>query len=48
MYLLKILESEEGLSIQELYSDELTIVTDSGLLKFNSENKNRVKTKLKF
>ena len=41
-------ESEEGLSIQESYGDELTIFTDSGLLKFNSENKNRVKTKLKF
>ena len=44
----KNLESEEGLSIQESYGDELTIFTDSGLLKFNSENKNRVKTKLKF
>ena len=38
----------EGLSIQESYGDELTIFTDSGLLKFNSENKNRVKTKFKF
>ena len=44
----KNLESEEGLSIQESYGDELTIFTDSGLFKFNSENKNRVKTKLKF
>jgi hypothetical protein len=26
----------------------LTIFTDTGLFKFNSENKNRVKTKLKF
>ena len=43
----KYLESE-GLSIQESYGDELTIFTDSGLFKFNSENKNRVKTKLKF
>ena len=43
----KNLESE-GLSIQESYGDELTIFTDSGLFKFNSENKNRVKTKLKF
>ena len=43
----KNLESEE-LSIQESYGDELTIFTDSGLFKFNSENKNRVKTKLKF
>ena len=45
--LVKNLESE-GLSIQESYGDELTIFTDSGLLKFNSENKNRVKTKLTF
>ena len=44
----KNLDSEEGLSIQESYGDELTIFTDSGLFKFNSENKNRVKTKLKF
>jgi len=43
----KNLESE-SLSIQESYGDELTIFTDSGLFKFNSENKNRVKTKLKF
>ena len=43
----KNLESE-GLSIQESYGDELTIFTDSGLFKFNSENKNRVETKLKF
>ena len=43
----KNLESK-GLSIQESYGDELTIFTDSGLFKFNSENKNRVKTKLKF
>ena len=43
----KNLESEEGLSIQESYGDELTIFTDSGLFKFNSENKNRVKTQLK-
>ena len=44
----KNLESDEGLSIQESYGDELTIFTDSGLFKFNSKNKNRVKTKLKF
>ena len=44
----KNLESEEGLSIQESYGDELIIFTDSGLFKFNSENKNRVKTNLKF
>ena len=43
----KNLESE-GLSIQESYGDELTIFTDSGLFKFNSENKNRVKTKHKY
>ena len=44
----KNLESDEGLSIQESYGDELTIFTDTGLFKFNSENKNRVKTKLEF
>ena len=44
----KNLESEAGLSIQESYGDELTIFTDSGLFKFNSETKNLVKTKLKF
>jgi len=44
----KNLESDEGLSIQESYGDELTIFTDSGFFKFNSENKNRVKTKIKF
>ena len=43
----KNLESE-GLSLQESYGDELTIFTDSGLFKFNSKNKNRVTTKLKF
>ena len=44
----KNLESEESLSIQESYGDELTIFIDSELFKFNSKNKNRVKTKLKF
>ena len=44
----KNLESDEGLSIQESYGDELTIFTDSGLFKFNSENKNRVKKNLNF
>ena len=44
----KKLESDDGLSIQESYGDELIIFTDSGLFKFNSKNKNRVKTKLKF
>ena len=43
----KNLESE-GLFIQESYGDELAIFTDSGLFKFNSENKNRVKPKFKF
>ncbi len=42
----KNLESE-GLSIQESYGDELIIFTDSRLFKFNSEEKNRVKTKIK-
>ena len=44
----KNLDSNDGLSIQESYGDELTIFTNSGLFKFNSENKNRVTTKLKF
>ena len=44
----KNLDSDQGLSIQESYGDELTIFTDSGLFKFKAENKNRVKTKLKF
>ena len=44
----KNLDSGLGLSIQESYGDELTIFTDSGLFKFNSENRNRVKTRLKF
>ena len=44
----KNLESEEKLSIEESYGDQLTIFIDSGIFKFNSENKNRVKTKLKF
>ncbi len=44
----KNLESAEGLSIQESYGDELTIFTDSGFFKFNSENKNRIKTRIKF
>jgi lipopolysaccharide export system protein LptA len=43
----KNLESE-GLSIQESYGDELTIFTDSGLFKFNSENKNSLLTYLHF
>ena len=43
----KNLESE-GSSIQECYGDELRIFNDSGIIKFNSENTNRVKTKIKF
>ena len=42
---IKNLESE-GLSIQESYGDKLTICTDHGLFKFNSENKIRVKNKI--
>ena len=44
----KNLESDEGLSIQESYGDELTIFTDTGLYEFKSKISNRVKTKLKF
>ena len=44
----KNLESDEGLFIQESYGEELTIFTDSGFFKFNSEYKNKVKTKIKF
>ena len=44
----KNLESDEGLSIQESYGDELTIFTDTGLYEFKSKTSNRVKTKLKF
>ena len=43
----KNLESD-GLSIEETSGDELTIFTDTGLFKFKSQNKNRVKTKIKF
>ena len=38
----------EGLSIEETSGDELTIFTDTGLFEFKSQNKNRVKTKIKF
>ena len=41
------LESE-GISIEETSGDELTIFTDTGLFEFKSQNKNRVKTKIKF
>ena len=43
----KNLESE-GISIEETSGDELTIFTDTGLFEFKSQNKNRVKTKIKF
>jgi len=44
---IKNLESE-GLSIEETSGDELIIFTDTGLFEFKSQNKNRVKTKIKF
>ena len=44
---LKNLESE-GISIEETSGDELIIFTDKGLFEFKSQNKNRVKTKIKF
>jgi len=43
----KNLESE-GMSIEETSGDELIIFTETGLFEFNSQNKNRVKTKIKF
>ena len=43
----KNLESE-GISIEETSGDELTIFTTTGLFEFKSQNKNRVKTKIKF
>ena len=43
----KNLESE-GIAIEETSGDELTIFTDKGLFEFKSQNKNRVKTKIKF
>ena len=43
----KNLESE-GISIEETFGDELTIFTDTGLFEFKSQNKNRVKTTIKF
>ena len=42
----KNLESE-GISIEETSGDELTIFTDTGIFEFKSQNKNRVKTKIK-
>ena len=44
---IKNLESE-GLSIEETSGDELTIFTDTGLFEIKSQNKNRVKTIMKF
>ena len=43
----KNLESE-GIVIKETSGDELTIFTDKGIFEFKSQNKNRVKTKIKF
>ena len=43
----KNLESE-GIVIEETYGDELTIFTESGIFEIKSQNKNRVKTKIKF
>ena len=44
---IKNIESE-GLSIEETSGDELIIFTDTGIFEFKSQNKNRVKTKIKF
>ena len=41
------LESE-GIAIEETSGDELTIFAETGLFEFKSQNKNRVKTKIKF
>ena len=43
----KNLESE-GISIEETSGDELIIFTDTGIFEFKSQNKNKVKTKIKF
>ena len=43
----KNLESD-GIAIEETSGDELTIFTDKGLFEFKSQNKNRVKTIIKF
>ena len=43
----KNLESE-GITIEETSGNELTIFTDTGLFEFKSQNKNRVKTKIRF
>ena len=44
---IKNIESE-GLSIEETSGDELIIFTDTGIFEFKSQNKNIVKTKIKF
>ena len=38
----------EGIAIEETSGDELTIFTETGIFEFKSQNKNRVKTKIKF
>ena len=38
----------EGIAIEETSGDELLIFTETGLFEFKSQNKNRVKTKIKF
>ena len=43
----KNLESD-GIAIEETSGDELTIFTEAGLFEFKSQNKNRIKTKIKF
>ena len=43
----KNLESE-GIAIEETSGDELTIFTDTGIFELKYQNKNRVKTKIKF
>jgi len=43
----KNLESE-GIAIEETSGDELIIFTDTGIFEFKSQNKKRVKTKIKF
>ena len=43
----KNLESD-GIAIEETSGDELIIFTDTWIFEFKSQNKNRVKTKIKF
>ena len=42
----KNLESD-GIAIEETSGGELTIFTDTGIFEFKSQNKNRVKAKIK-